>query len=285
MADIQILIAAFGPDAIERISALHHAVYPGVEYLVSWQNYDRNRIPESIADRQDFKIHFENSTGLCNNRNALLHNASADIVAIADDDLIYEVSHIKNLIEGFKKNPDCHFLTFRYASDKFPKTYPPETFDITRPPKGYFVTSMELAFNLKKIREDYKGELPQFDPAFGVNGSLFPCGEEDILIHSMLRRGMKGRFIPADICINTDSTTAERIGNSRQFIETKGAVMRIVKPSTRYLRMLTHAWRSHTAQGLGHVSFLAYCRWWIAGEKKLKGLTSNFRATDTHLQP
>ena len=271
MCKLQILIAAYGPDALEKIASLPHPSFPGVEYLVCWQNHDKDRIPDSLRERKDFKIYFEESTGLCNNRNALLEKAGDCPVLISDDDLAYKEAHLNNVIEGFRQNPDCHFLTFKYHSDAYPKTYPEEGFDIQNPPKGYFVTSMELALNLKKIRsEGNEQESLYFNPAFGVNGTVFICGEEDLLIDSMLKKGFSGRFVPSEVCVNTDSTTAERQGNTREFIETKGAVISHIRPSTWLPRMLTHALRAAKESGENRIPFLTYCKWWMAGVRKAR---------------
>lgn len=271
MADIQILIAAFGPEAIEKIAGLHHALHPAVEYLVSWQNYDVDRIPGDIKNRKDFKIFLEDSSGLCNNRNALLRRADAPIVVISDDDLIYTSTHIENLLKAFRENLDSHFLALQYESEKYPKQYPATPFDLRHPPKNYFVTSMELAFNLERIKRDFAStDDIFFNPAFGVNGSLFGSGEEDILICRLLKRNFRGSYVPLSICINTDSTTSEREMTSQGFIETKGAVISYVKPSTSRLRMLSHAWRAHKSEGEGHISFFTYCNWWLKGAKKAR---------------
>lgn len=262
MPKIQVLIAAYGPDALERISLLPHASYPGVEYLIGWQNFDMRRVPPAISERSDFRIIFEKSSGLCNNRNALLREADGDIAVIADDDLAYEISHFEVLFKGIEDNPSCHFLTFRYHSDIVPKTYPAESFPLNRPPKGYFVTSMELVFNLKRIKSDF-GSLKDvlFHPAFGVNGSLFCCGEEDIMVERLLRKGYKGKFIPQEICTNTDSTTSDRISHTRIFVETRGAVLLYIKPFSWPLRMIAHSLRSD-------IPLARYCKWWLAGVRK-----------------
>lgn len=271
MADLQILISAYGPAALEKIGALEHARCPGVEYLVGWQKYDAFRIPSHLENRDDFKIISLDNTGLCNNRNALIERATAPIVVISDDDLEYRSEHLMNVKEAFDRHPDQHFITFRYESRGFPKVYPPQAFDIRRPPKNYFVTSMELAFNLEKIIKDYRNKaIINFNPAFGVNGSVFGSGEEEILIARLLRRGLKGMFIPEDICINTESTTSERIGSTRNFIETKGASISYVKPHSVLLRMLTHAWRAHKEKEEKYIPFIDYCKWWLRGMAKAK---------------
>lgn len=259
MSDIHVLIAAYGPEALEKIASLPHPEYPGVDYIVSWQRYDRERIPDEIRRRKDFRIHFEESTGLCRNRNALMELVNNGIAVIADDDLAYLPAHFDNIRKGVSANPQSHFLTFRYRSENFPKEYPAQSFRLTRPPKGYFVTSMEMVFNLDRINEDFGSTADVvFNTDFGVNGSLFGSGEEDILVYGLLKKGYMAVFVPQDICVNTESTTSERIGDTKDFIATKGAVMLRVKPSTWPLRMLTHAWRSN-------VPFLRYCRWWLGG--------------------
>ena len=265
MPELQILIAAYGEDALEKIAGLLHASRPGVEYLVGWQRHDRNRIPASLAQRADFRIEFEDSEGLCNNRNSLLQKATAPFCVIADDDLEYTETHLEAVLEGFHENQDCHFLTFRYSSPHFPKDYPAESFDMAKPPKGYFVTSMELAFNLRKLREDFPNAGPAlFNPAFGINGDWFCCGEEDILVSRLLGLGCKGRFIPKEICLNTDSTTSERISLTKPYIETKGAVMAYVRHRSWPLRMIAHALRTR------EIPLTRYCRWWLAGVRKAR---------------
>lgn len=264
MPEIQILICAYGPDALERIAGLPHASAPGVEYLVSWQRYNINRIPPAIRDRKDFKVYFEESEGLCNNRNSLLDKTDADIAVISDDDLSYSPEHLCNLRESFLKYPAAHILTFRYASDCCPKSYPTDSFDLAYPPKGYFTTSMEVAFNLKQIRKDFGNiHLLRFNPAFGVNGTCFGSGEEDLLMARLLRHGFLGRFVPADICFNTESTTSDRISLTKGFIETKGACMTYLKPLSWFPRMVAHALRTP-------LPFLRYCSWWLSGVRKAR---------------
>lgn len=268
MPEIDILIAAYGPGALDEISRLSHPEYPGVRYVVSWQKHQNKPISEIIESRKDFHIFREESVGLCNNRNALLEHSVAPFVLISDADIEYEPHHFESLLKAWKLNLDCHFLSLKYSSKNYPKNYPDREFNIKYPPKGYFVTSMELSFNMAKIRKDYGEGAVFFNPAYGVNGTVFDCGEEDILIDDILKKGMKGKFIPEIVCINTQSTTADRIGTTRRFIETKGSVIRHIKPMSWIGRMMTHAWRASKANGKDHIPFFTYCRWWISGAFK-----------------
>lgn len=265
MLRIQVLIAAYGSESLKRIASLSHPVCEGVEYIVSWQNSSSGTIPDSLARRPDFKIIVIPSMGLCNNRNTLLEATDADIAVISDDDLEYGPQHFEIIREAYRENPDRHFLTFRYDSMAYVKQYPSFSFSFDKVPKGYFVTSMELTLNIRKIKEDGLMNVIRFNPAFGVNGTHFGSGEEDILLAKMLRSGLKGKFIPETICFNTLSTTSDRISHTRGFVQTKGAVMKYVKPNSWPLRMFTHAWREQKSEATDRPSFFQYCQWWIEG--------------------
>lgn len=275
MSELLILISAYGPQALEKIASLRHESCQNVRYIVGWQKYDVRRIPSFLKQRKDFTILYEETVGLCNNRNALLKYAWDEIVTvtdydvyalIADDDLEYTANNLNAAFKAFETNPRSHILTFQYASALFPKKYPSKSFDIRRPPKGYFVTSMELGFNLSLFKQSFENLEPiYFHPAFGVNGTLFGCGEEDLLLSRLLRKDCTGTYIPVEICSNTESTTSERISDTEAFIETKGAVMGYLKPYTWPLRMWTHAWRARK-----NVSLFKYCLWWLNGRGKAR---------------
>lgn len=264
MADLQVLIAAYGEDALRQIASLPHPALPGVEYLVSWQNYGDGTISVELAERADFKIFLENSVGLSNNRNNLLEKADADFALISDADLAYSAEGLESVVRAFREHPDCDFITFKYSSDIPHKKYPPESFSLQSSPKGYFVSSVELALNLGRIkRRDSTLSHWRFNPNFGINGSLFGSGEEDILVASALRRGYQGIFLPLVVCHHPGITTSERILSTPGFIETQGAVVSFVHPRSQYLRMLSHAWKARTRG----VSFSDFCRSWRRGIK------------------
>lgn len=262
MAELQVLIAAYGEDALRQIASLPHPALPGVEYLVSWQNYGVGAIPVELAERSDFKIFLEDSSGLSNNRNRLLKEAGADLVLISDADLAYNADGLESVIQAFKEHPDCDFISFKYSSETPHKEYPSESFLLQSPPKGYFVSSVELALNLGRIRRrDSSLSHWRFNPNFGINGNLFGSGEEDILIASALRRGYIGRFLPQVVCHHPGDTTSERLLSTPGFIGTQGAVVSFVHPRTQFLRMFVHAWKARSRG----VTFSDFCRSWRRG--------------------
>lgn len=265
MTRLQILISTKGSEGIKRIAAMPHPEIQGVEYVVSWQDADDD-IPTELRKRSDFKIYPTATSGLSKNRNEALSKASADFALMADDDLTYSPEQLKAVIEAFEQHQDCTLLTFRYDSET-PRNYPLNEFDLRYPPKGYYVCSVEIGLNLKRYRELSGRDYPEFDERFGL-GAQFCAGEEELLVHSLLKEGNHiGRFIPTTCCFHPGLTTSEKKCHSAEFIEAKGSMIKLLKPKSWPLRMLVHAWRSKRAGGPG---FSAYCRNWLHGVKALK---------------
>lgn len=273
LPEIQILIAAYGPEALARISSLSHPACSGLKYLVSWQNYGSGDIPEDLNSRNDFEIILSDTKGVAVNRNNLIYNSdkNVDFLLMSDDDVSYSEQQLETLFSAIKLNKDVCFLTFKYYSETWPKQYPSFTFDLNHPPKNYYVGGMEIGWNVKKIKERFKNlDVIFFHPAFGINGELFSSAEEPLLIKRMLNEGLSGRFIPEFICTHEGNSTMHRSGLSQGFIETKGASILYLKPKTWFLRMIVHAYRAQKGKGAQHIPFMRYCKWWLRGVRRAK---------------
>lgn len=257
---LQVLICTFGAEGLLRIARGTYPAVEGVEYLVSWQcpaDEDKTvEIPEALS-REDFKVFPVKSRGLSHNRNHALSLASAPYCLLADDDLNYFADGLKDVINTFDNNPGLDIASFEYCGADS-KTYPSEGFDLRHPPKGYFITSFELAFRREKVMET--GIL--FDTDFGV-GAKYPAGEEDLWLDALLHQGLNARFYPVMIAEHTGPTSGIRLAADPQMIRTKGAVFRRRFPLTWPGRMLTHALRQrHSPQG---PSPLRYTHLWLQG--------------------
>lgn len=276
--NLHILIAAYGKEALKGIASLPHPGYPGVDYTVNWQKHEGAPIPPQLQEREDFRIIRDDTTGLCNARNSLLKAALERMDAnpdaqhralISDDDVSYSTEDLRRLIEALKKNPEYGFLTFRYDSSRHHKFYPEEEFEFPYTPKGYFVSSIEIALNLTLLRPliEKRGHR-LFNTAFGINGSLFCAGEEDVAIELLLRNGFRGKYIPEYIASHPMESTSDRIFNTRSFVETKAAGMLYTKRFTWPARMGVHALRAARLKDDNHVGFFRFCGWWLSGVKK-----------------
>lgn len=259
---LQVLICTLGEAGIQRVAKGEHPYVPGVEYLVSWQLPDGDvAIPNELL-RPDFKITKNTSRGLSRNRNLSIAAATAPYCLISDDDLDYFADNIAKIIDIFDKNPKLDIATFKYSGADT-KQYPDHSFNLSKPPKGYYVTSFEIGFRQESILRSGI----RFNEKFGI-GAKFPAGEEDLWIHDLLKKKLKGYFFPITIAHHPGETTGTRRATDPDIIRTKGAVFAHTHPLTWPLRMLTHAIRNHKSKS--KISTLKYVLYWTQGSLKFR---------------
>lgn len=256
---LQVLIACYEKIGIERIVNANHPQVDGVEYVVSWQLPNGIQpIPTALANRPDFNIYIHHDKGLASNRNHALEAASAEILLISDDDVTYTTDELKQVISAFDNNPSYDIIAFRYDSDH-PKTPVFNTsFNLKKPRRGWYISSIELAVRKKAISNT------RFNEHFGVNSS-FVCGEEGLFLHDLMKKGHNGLFLPLTICYHPGATTSSRL-DPELTIAAKGAIFLHMHPHTWGLYMLRHALRKPFK------SSIQYCMAWIRGVRKAKQL-------------
>lgn len=253
MIKLQVLIATYGQEGIERISTHRLPVIEGVGYIVSCQSPEgAPAIPSSLI-RDDLKVIFSPTRGLSKNRNILLREASAPYCLIADDDLDFIPEGLETIIETFDKSPELDVIALQYKDSEgnTEKNYPDTSFDLNYPPKGYFISSVELAFR----RDSVVGKRIFFNENFGV-GSSYPCGEEDLWLHDALRHGLKGNYRPATIAVHYGQSTGIRDMSRPSVLRAQGAVITRLNKTTGLLRVILKAWRSSRQSDAGFIKCL-----------------------------
>ncbi|MDE6552985.1 MAG: glycosyltransferase [Muribaculaceae bacterium] len=259
---MEVLISTYGEDGIRRLASGKHPRVDGVRYLVSWQTDGGCPIPNELQ-RTDFKIIKTDTKGLSINRNNAISHAEAPVLLIGDDDVEYSQEGLLNVVDSFERNRDCDIITFRYVSSYNEKFFPDAPCSLNTPPKGYFVSSIEIAFR----KDSVKGKI-WFNENFGI-GAMFPSGEEDIFLHDCLDRGLKGQFLPLTIARHDDPTTSERNLMLPSRPQTKGAVFMRLHPYSWPLRMIAHALREIPLWMKGITpNPVSYCHNWIKGAAK-----------------
>lgn len=254
---LQVLICTMGAEGIRRVADAGHPRLDGVEYLVCWQLPDADYPVPAELMREDFTILKHASRGLSRNRNFALASASAPYCLIADDDVVYNPQQLPEIIAVFDRDPQLAVATFEYSGSDA-KHYPDRRFDLRRAPKGYYVSSIEIAFRHKPIVD---ADI-RFNENFGI-GARFPSGEEDIWLHDALKNGLKGEFFPIVIANHNGISTGVRSEGSKQAIVTKGAVFRHTHRFSWPLRMLAHAWRNLLSDN--SISTFPYLKLWLNG--------------------
>ncbi len=255
---LQVLICTLGEAGIKRIVDAQHPAVPGVEYLVSWQLPDGDMdISEELKHRDDFKIVKTDSIGIAINRNNAIANATAPIAIMTDDDVFYTKEELLNVITQYENHPNADLITFKYRSSGFPKSYPEKMFNLNNPPKGYYVSCIEITFSTEKIKNRVI-----FNKHFGFN-TTFHGGEEDVFIYDALKSGLNCIFIPDFLGTHNHSSTGDKDINKPESIITKGAIFYHTHKWTWPLRMIIHAYRQKNS--FNHLTILQYCIIWIKG--------------------
>lgn len=235
---LEILICTLD-EGIAQIAPMLLPQREGIGYLVSWQHSDDKEIalPKALK-RNDVKICYLAGRGLSRNRNNCLRHATADVCLIGDDDCRYTHEQLQAVIETFAQNPAVDIATFRYSSEGFTKHYPSTSQDLSTFPKGYYLSSIELAFR----RESVQGKL-WFNEHFGLGAEVFHCGEENIFMHSAIEKGLNCRFFPITIVADQEPLVTIERDKEPGTLMTYGAELQLYKPGTKYLRTLLKAWR------------------------------------------
>ncbi|MDE6484451.1 MAG: glycosyltransferase [Duncaniella sp.] len=238
MTTLEVLIPTHTPEGISRVEEMNLPEIDGVGYVVSWQNYGDGVIPDALASRSDVKIVKYRRKGVSANRNNALDNATADILLIGDDDLIYTAGRLEAVRRVMDENPDVDYASFRYeGADE--KVYPSGECDLGgRIPKYFSQTTFEIALR----RNSPAGQL-RFNEQFGPGAPVFSAAEDEIMFLTARARGIKMRFFPVTIACHPGLTTGCRGVDNDGILLSAGAVIAKTFPLTAALRIPLKAWR------------------------------------------
>lgn len=235
-------------DGIHNVKNLLLAPIRGVGYLISWQHSDMC-IPDDIPNelkRDDVKVVHLEGRGLSRNRNNAICHATAELCLIADDDCTYKREYFETVIRAFDKNPVIDLITFQIKSNCETKKYENYSFRLNEFPKGYYASSIEIAFRRSVIQ----GRL-QFNEMFGLGAPVLQSGEENLFIRDAVKYRLDCRYFPAVVVEhNHPTTTTTRIA-SPGVIMAEGAYIAIAYPWTCVPRLVLKAIRLNKKNGLG----------------------------------
>ena len=237
---LELLISTID-DGIDSVAQLVLPQRDSVRYLVSWQHSlgTERRTPPPELERNDVTVVHLGGRGLSRNRNNSLEHATGDILLIADDDCRYTAEQLDTVVDTFENNPTLALATFRMASEHNTKSYPKDEFNLSKPPKGYYVTSFEIA-----LRRDKAGHL-RFDERFGLGAPVFQCCEEELFVEQATEAGLDCRFFPLTVVRHDHPTTQISRAADPDVLAARGAYL---WQSRRYhktalLRAVLAAWR------------------------------------------
>ena len=149
-----------------------------------------NQTLDTKVDIKNKNVITKHELGLSKSRNVAINNANADIILIADDDVIYNNSFEKIVIDAWSKYNSADIICFYVESKN--KQRPIKK--IHNGKIGYIkamrIASFEISFRRKTILDNNF----KFNENFGA-GTKFNRGEEQIFLYEALRKGLKVIFV------------------------------------------------------------------------------------------
>jgi GT2 family glycosyltransferase len=269
------------PDNLRDVlEYLRHVVYPNVEFIVVDNNPESGLTPPVVEAFDDMQIRLIEAVGqgLSIARNIALKNASHDIVAFTDDDVLVDPAWLTNLAYRFVDDeqiacvcgmvPSAELVT--PAQSYFDRRVgwarqcDPATYDVAAPPEDDCLFPLRVAqFGTGAnfaVRRSAVIELGGFDEGLGI-GSPTGGGEDiDLFVRVLLAGWRLGREPSAVVWHRHRRTAAELAVQVHNYglglggwiaklltrPQTCGMVVRRIIPGIRHLRGITVVDQSDT---------------------------------------
>lgn len=231
---LDIAISTYRPDGIRRLARCTLPRIEGVRYVVSWQQHEDAPIPRELM-RDDVEVHRFDRTGQSLNRNNAFDYCTAEWIMVSDDDLIFREDGLRELMESLGRSPEVDFATIKSVHDSG-VVYPDVETDLTWPlPMGYSVAGFELAFR--------RSTGLRCCPEFGLNSPRMHGAEDEALLLTALRRGLRARFYPITVVEHDHPSTGTKSCLTAANLRASGCFIALGWPASAVLRVPLKAWR------------------------------------------
>lgn len=188
------------------------------EYVIINQITQDIKIPKDISTDKSIIVSLKEK-GLSRSRNKAILYSSADICAIADDDMKYVDKYEKILIDGYMKYPDADIIAFYVVSED-----PRQCKAKLKEGRLSLLKTMKIAsVNITFRRQSIVHSNIKFDETFGT-GTANYMGEENIFLFDCYRKGLKIYYIPISIAELVYSHSTWFSGINKIYFIVKGRV-------------------------------------------------------------
>ncbi|MEN6350849.1 MAG: glycosyltransferase [Syntrophomonas sp.] len=247
---------------MSRIETLVAAMNQRDASLYQIMNLRTNAIIANQSDSWDYRDYqFEHGKcilvttperGVGRNRNQAFLKASADILLLADDDLIFFEDYPATVDKAFAERPDADLMIFSLASS-------PDARDLAAP-----VNRIKRVRMLNFMRYGAPGVAVRrasllkanlwFSLLFG-GGAPYSHGEDTLFLREALRKSLKIYVYPQAIAMVNTSNSSWFSGYHEKYFFDKGALLANVYPLARYLYIPYFAlkFRSRSQIGLSAI--------------------------------
>ena len=213
---------------IERVQKMLLPQHEDIRYVISWQNppdeESERHYREVFSGRDDVLLTtLKYHSGLSANRNNAFQHWHTEFGLICDDDEVFSVVGLLEIVRQFKRHPRHDILCFKAQNmqGKALREYSSKSFEYSKRPRFTYFCSFEIALRRTAA-------LPYFDERFGLQSAHLCCGEEEVFLEKAHQKGLRIRYIPIFICQTADLTTTTSSENAEKILLSKGGVLRLM---------------------------------------------------------
>lgn len=207
-----------------------------------------------------------NERGLSRSRNNAIMRSSGDIICLADDDMKYTDSYVKDIIMEFQKHPEADAIVFNVDllnSARVAKK-------ITRFSKvGKRESRQYGSVHIAMKREKVLFNNLFFNVMFG-SGAYYKCGEDTLFLKKFLDCGLNLYKSPVKIGEVDMSDSTWFKGYDEKYFYDKGAIIAAAYPLIAYLLIIIQAFRNSKSKLGNYNKFCIVYKWYKSGLKDYK---------------
>ena len=196
---------------------------------------DEDGYEEINQDNQKIRIIFSKERGLSKSRNLALKKSNADVVLLADDDLIYFDGFEDIVLSSFAENKGNTLIIFNV--DNYEREYPSEKKSVLWHQVLGFA-SCQIAFK----RQDVLGKGLWLNENFGTGSGIYSSGEENIFLFLCFKH-FKMLYLPIKILKRPKSDSSWFTGYDEKYLFDRGAIFYAISQKLSYLLILQFAIR------------------------------------------
>ena len=166
---------------------------------------------------------FTKERGLSKSRNMALKNSSADIVAIADDDLYYYDNFDKIIVDYYKKNKKADVVLFGIDSYRKICEKKEQKCNFLK-----LVSYISVQTTLKRMSVLKKNII--FNELFGTGSGCYDSGEENLFLADCYKKKLSLFYCPEKILKDVETESSWFKGYTEKFCRDRGAIFYAMSP-------------------------------------------------------
>lgn len=232
---VQILVSTISAEGVRRLAGNNLPQLPRLSYIVGCQcgadsaEQITGEYKRLFGQRDDMSLKLYDTRGLSASRNALMSEATADVIIFIDDDISLDGDALSSVRDYFADNPEVDMVKTRMRINGICRGGEKPR----RVGRCWWRSEYASTISLAIRRTSLAGLV--FCTSLGVGAPRYQSGEDDVFFTQALRKGLTVVYLPVVMAVHEGPSTAERF-HAPGVLLARGLVLAYVHPCTWPLR-------------------------------------------------